>query len=116
MRSPRNILIVPYLRAESSEYYCIFKRKDMDIWQFVSGGAEDDESPEQAAKREFFEETGISSIAVRPLKTHGSVPAKCFSREAQTIRGPETIVIPVYCFAAEVSHPKIRISDEHTEY
>ena len=102
MRSPRNVLIVPYLRTKSSEHYCIFKRKEMDIWQFVSGGAEDDEGPEQAARREFLEETGISPTAVRPLKTQGSVPAKCFSKEIQAAWGPETIVIPVYCFAVEV--------------
>lgn len=33
-----------------------------DAWQFPQGGIETGESPEEAAKRELFEETSISSV------------------------------------------------------
>ncbi|MBA8759962.1 NUDIX domain-containing protein [Staphylococcus coagulans] len=29
----------------------------MNIWQFVAGGGENEESPLEAAQREFYEET-----------------------------------------------------------
>ena len=115
MRSPCNVLVVPYLRSDASEYYCVFKRRDIDIWQFVSGGIEDNESPAQAAIREFLEEAGIHLNGIRLLKTQGSVPANCFSMEVQAAWGTETIIIPVYCFAAEVRQAQIHISYEHTE-
>lgn len=39
-------------------------RADMkdDCWQFPQGGIEEGESPEEAAKRELFEETSVKSV------------------------------------------------------
>lgn len=37
---------------------------DIDAWQFPQGGIETGETPAEAAKRELFEETGISSVKV----------------------------------------------------
>lgn len=37
---------------------------DIDAWQFPQGGIEKGETPTEAAKRELFEETGISSVKV----------------------------------------------------
>jgi len=115
-RQPYNILVIPYIRTENAAKYCILKRKDMDIWQFVAGGGEGSECPEEAALRECFEETGIQARIYRKLETSGHVPAIYFSEEAQSIWGPTVIVIPVYCFAVETNRPDIRISGEHIEY
>ena len=41
--------------------YAIFKRSDRAIWQFLSGGGEDKETPIETAKRECFEEAQIPS-------------------------------------------------------
>ena len=60
MRAPFQVLIIPYRRTEDGLRFCVFHRADRDIWQFVSGGGEDDETPPEAALRELFEETGIS--------------------------------------------------------
>ena len=38
----------------------------LGYWSLVSGGLEPDETPEQAAQRELFEETGLAA-KVRPL-------------------------------------------------
>lgn len=35
-----------------------------DAWQFPQGGIEKDEKPEEAAKRELFEETSIASVVL----------------------------------------------------
>ena len=41
-RAQYNVLILLYFKKSNSGYlYCIFKRKDMKIWQFVAGGGED---------------------------------------------------------------------------
>lgn len=42
----------------------LFARNDIkeDCWQFSQGGIEKNESPEEAARRELFEETSISSV------------------------------------------------------
>jgi len=95
----------------------VFKRRDTGVWQFVAGGGEDKETPLQAAGRETQEEAGIISNKVIPLKSICYVPADCFSIEAQTAWGKETIVIPVYTFAVVCGkNDKIYLSDEHTEY
>lgn len=40
-------------------------RADLEtIWQFPQGGIDDGENPEAAAKRELYEETGVSTIAL----------------------------------------------------
>ena len=37
---------------------------DVDSWQFPQGGFENNESPEEASKRELFEETSIKSVKI----------------------------------------------------
>lgn len=40
MRAPYNVLVLPYMINENKTLFCIFKRQDMQIWQFVAGGGE----------------------------------------------------------------------------
>ena len=115
-RLPYNILVVPYTRIASAVHYCIFKRSDMNIWQFVAGGGEDLETPDSAAKRELFEETGILTDNLLQLEARGFVPAYHFPKEAQDAWGEKVTAIPVYCFAVETGNLVIQLSDEHTEY
>lgn len=116
-RAPYNVLVLPYKIENSDIQYCIFKREDMKIWQFIAGGGEDDELPLDAAKRETFEEAGIVSTKFISLTSMCHVAANQFSEKAQKSWGDKIIVIPVYSFAVLCdSNQKIRISDEHFEF
>ena len=59
MRAPYNVLVLPYCKDNGKYLFCIFKREDMDIWQFIAGGGEDNEDILTAAKRESNEEATI---------------------------------------------------------
>ena len=41
MRLPKQVLVIPYRVANDKIEYCIFKRSDMDAWQWIAGGMED---------------------------------------------------------------------------
>ena len=62
MRIPKQVLIIPYRNIDDKIEYCVFKRKDMNAWQWIAGGAEDfDKNILESAKRELWEETGIKT-------------------------------------------------------
>lgn len=116
MRAPYNVLILPYFQKDNNLIYCIFKREDMDIWQFVAGGGENEETPLIAAKRESLEEAGISSTLIfQELQSMCYVSLNNFSIEDSKHWG-NIYVIPVYTFGVRLYSLNINISDEHTAY
>ncbi|NIZ19433.1 NUDIX hydrolase [Entomospira culicis] len=116
-RAPYNVLVLPYKMEKSTVQYCIFKREDMSVWQFIAGGGEDDELPLIAAQRETLEEAGIRSDELLSLTSMCHVAANLFSEKSQKNWGDKVIVIPVYSFAVLCDvNMKISISDEHLEY
>ena len=61
-RAPFQVLVLPYrIAADGTIRYALLKREPTTggYWQPVAGGGEDNETPEQAARRETFEEAGI---------------------------------------------------------
>ena len=116
-RAKYQVLILPYHREGESVLYCVFKRSDMDARQFIAGGGEDEDGSALAsAKREAFEEAGISkSCRFFPLETLCSIPTDCFPK-ARAVWGEECLVIPEYSFAVELESKELCISNEHTEY
>ena len=45
MRAPFQILAIPFRKTSSREMeFCVFHRSDLDQWQFIAGGGEDDET------------------------------------------------------------------------
>ncbi len=61
-RAPFNVLVYPYRRLANKEFeYVLLRRSDEGWWQGVAGGGEGNETPLEAAQRETYEETGISS-------------------------------------------------------
>ena len=54
-RAKYQVLVIPYHIENGNVKYCIFKRNDMKVWQFIAGGGEDeDETIIISAKREAY--------------------------------------------------------------
>ena len=75
-------LNVGIMVANSVGELLLCKRKGMNSWQFPQGGIDKNEDPFRAAKRELFEEVGISSKYVELIKSSNDwykydVPARC---------------------------------------
>lgn len=118
-RAPINILVLPFRLKDKNAEYAILKRADKGlyggIWQFISGGAEDDETKEDALRREAFEEAGIphESVFYR-LDTFFTVPRFNF---AVTDHWPKNLYsIPNYCFAVNYPVENLILSHEHSEF
>lgn len=116
-RAKYQVLVLPYKKQGGKILYCIFKRSDMDAWQFIAGGGEDeDASPLASAKREAYEEARISSEEkYDALETTCSISTECFQK-SRKIWGEACLVIPEYCFAVEITDANIEISGEHTRF
>ncbi len=114
MRAKYQVLVLPY-KIENSISYCIFRRSDMDCWQFIAGGGESEDATVMvSAKREAFEEAGIPMDAkYAQLETRCSISAEHF--RARAVWGADCLVIPEYAFAVGVPGD-IQISGEHTEF
>lgn len=100
--------------ADCADCTLLLKRSDFDVWQWIAGGGEDGEKPEQTARREAHEEAGISedSRLIR-LDSAASIPATRF--DDHHLWGTDVYVIPEYSFGVEVKNEEIRLSDEHSE-
>lgn len=116
-RAKYQVLILPYHRRDDEITYCVFRRKDLNIWQFIAGGGEDEDNSILAtAKREAQEEAEISADEkYSALETRCSISTACFPK-SRIVWGKDCLVIPEYAFAVEVSDTRLRISNEHTEY
>ena len=115
MRSPLQILAIPYRMVAGTPFYCILKRSDSDYWQFVAGGGEDTETPVEAAKREIFEEVGVNVETTIELTSMCYVQADIFKKRHLYNWPRDLYVVPEYAFGFECND-EIVISCEHTEY
>lgn len=116
MRLPKQVLIIPYRIIDDKVEYCIFKRKNMQIWQWISGGVEDfDEDIISAAKREMCEETGITEdVNITELEGLTKIPVVNIVKEFKW--GDDIFYAEEYSFAVNINDKKIKISEEHSEY
>lgn len=113
MRVPYQVLIIPFIKEGNKYYYAVFRRKDLDIWQFIAGGGKDDETPLETAKREVYEETLIDK------KSHYIRLASTTTIPAVNIHGlkwGDIIMIPEISFGVEAPTKELKISSEHTQY
>lgn len=111
MRAPFQILAIPYRRNPDLQF-CVFHRADIDQWQFVAGGGEDDETPIESAAREILEETGIKAYNITKLVSMAYIPADVISERHRKHWSKDIFILPEYHFAFECI-PDIRLSDEH---
>lgn len=114
MRAPFQILAIPYRIINSSPQYCVFHRSDFDQWQFIAGGGEDDETPIAAAKREIFEEGGVTVNNITPLKSICHIPTDIFPLKYLYNWSEDTYVVPEYSFGFECTED-VKLSHEHVE-
>ena len=115
-RAPFQVLILPFRRVKNSFEFALFCRADNENWQGIAGGGEMGETPLEAAKREAFEEAGISSSDANftALDSICSVPVTNF-RESSAW-GDDLYVIPEYSFGVDCTQQEIILSDEHAKF
>ncbi|MDP3728300.1 MAG: NUDIX domain-containing protein [bacterium] len=77
-------------------------------WSYVKGKVEANEEPEDTARRELFEETGITTVFfVRDFKEKEEY---FYKKEGRTVHKE------VIYFLAETQEENITLSKEHTDY
>lgn len=116
MRLPKQVLVIPYRIINDKVEYCIFRRKDMQVWQWVAGGVEDfDKDIISAARRELFEETGIcDEVKIIELEEFTKIPVVNVVKGFKW--GEDIFYSDEYSFAVNIYDKKIKISEEHSEY
>ncbi|MEI6494655.1 MAG: NUDIX domain-containing protein [bacterium] len=115
MRAPFQILVFPFIREGDDYHYAIFKRADFHIWQALSGGGENDETPVGAMKREVYEEIGVNAATSSCLRLSSlaTIPAEYVGGLQW---GVNQVMIPEITFGLEMSTREFQLSHEHTEY
>ncbi len=110
MRQPYQVLVIPYKKEGSDCLFAIFKRADLNFWQWLSGGGKDSETAIETAKREALEETSIKIDNLIALDSLAMIPASSVGKNEWSV-----YVVPEYCFAFNCKE-EIRIGEEHSEY
>lgn len=117
MREPKQVLVIPYFIKEKELFLVILKRNDMNMWQWVAGGVEENEPLNFAALREASEELGIALCLTNllSLDTFSSIPKYNFKDH---IFWPDNFyIVTEYSFAIKLKDTTaIVLSDEHCEY
>ncbi len=115
MRRPINVLVFPYYKdKENIIKYAVFRRTDSDMIQAISGGVEDDETLLEAAKRESFEEAGITIGEYMTLDASASVPGYIFNEYNEW--GKDVYLVTEKSFGLKVAQKNFKLSHEHESY
>ncbi len=114
MRAPFQVLVIPYRIINNEILYGIFLRSDMKVWQVISGGGEDEETPIETAKREANEEAGIDYRAdYIKLDSTCTIPVEFVT--GKFTWGNDVYVLNEYAFGVDVTDKNIVLSDEHDD-
>lgn len=114
-RAPFNVLVFPYIKVDANFEYALLKRSDYGFWHGVAGGGEDSETALETARRETYEEAGISmESSFLQLDTINSIPVIAFA--VGDLWGKNVYVVPQYTFGVLANNRQITLSREHTEY
>jgi dATP pyrophosphohydrolase len=114
-RAMFQVLVISYrIDANGQPQYLLLKRSDLDVWQWIAGGGENQETPEQTARREALEEAGIpEDTNLIRLDSMASIPAIHFADHH--LWETDVYVIPEYSFGIEVKDTEVCLSGEHSE-
>lgn len=90
IRATRRPASLGILFSKDRKEILLVQRKDVPVWVLPGGGIDDGESPEEAAVREFWEETGVRVKIVKKIAEYTPInklssPAHLF--ECQKIDG-----------------------------
>ena len=115
-RQPKQAHIYLFRKNNEQYEFAIFRRSDMpECWQGICGGLEDNESLEEGARREIFEEAGITDfLPLYRLESISYIPDHVFGEKARTHWGKDVVVVPMYFFAMPFDGT-IKLSAEHTD-
>lgn len=115
-RSPMQVIVIPYRKEDDQYLFAVFKRSPVSggFWQWIAGGAEDDETPSETAKREVGEEAGITVKTLYSLDTIASLQKNIY--DGHEAWSDDLFVVPEYSFALCLGDEEIIISDAHAEY
>lgn len=113
MRAPFQTLIILYRIDKKEILYGIFLRKKEKIWQFVSGGGEDNENIYQTAIRELKEGTGIHIQKAELTKLDAQTTIPVANVTGEFTWGEDIFVVPEYSFAVNIGNRQIKLSNEH---
>lgn len=115
MRAPFQVLIFPYRSTDGNWEYALFHRHYPDIWQPITGGGEGEETPEEAARREAWEEGKIGPDRQWMKLDHlCSIPVTYFTDRDHW--PADTLVIPEYSFGVDITGSDPVLSDEHDRF
>ena len=116
MRAPLQVLVILYKKEKDEILYGIGLRSTRNIWQFVAGGAEDKETPIEAAVRELREETSINIKKEDLIVLDSKATIPVVNVTGTYTRGKDVFVVPEYAFAVNATNFQIKLSNEHTEF
>lgn len=118
MRAPYQILAILYKRENDKILYGIFYRNSHPIWQFISGGGENNEKPLETVIREIKEETSlvVEKAQIKQLDSKTTIPVLNITGEYTW--GTNVYVVTEYSYAVEIEgeNSNIQLSNEHKEY
>lgn len=99
--------IIPYRIRNGDRQYLVLKSRTGD-WEFPKGTIENNESYEQAALRELYEETGIKNIElIDDFEKEYTYDFKI---------GNQNVNKKVYLYIGCVSNDNVNLSNEHSDY
>lgn len=80
-------LIFVDIVAKYKDRWILCKEKSRDTWECPGGHIEKGETPEQAAKRELWEETGATEFDIIPIRCYGAKGSDGVMESAQEVFG-----------------------------
>ncbi|MGB2982813.1 MAG: bis(5'-nucleosyl)-tetraphosphatase [Candidatus Bipolaricaulia bacterium] len=99
--------VVYYSERPGERRYLLLRHRDGGHWAFPKGRIEQGEEPEDAARRETQEETGIEDVRI--------VPGFRAVSQYRFLRRGRAIEKSVVYFLAEASPADVRLSSEHSD-
>jgi 8-oxo-dGTP pyrophosphatase MutT (NUDIX family) len=106
MKQIYSVGIITYA-VQKNEICYLLLRSRSGCWDFPKGQIEPGETKEETARRELYEETGLSAELDKNFE---EILSYTFSHNSESIHKTD------YMFIGKVSDMHITLSDEHTDY